>query len=139
MEVERIKRDLDRGSPTIRGNLCCGVPEPVPAGVHDGVILRRRSLFDDFSVPLGAERVHLEDVSVPVTSSRINENGKVIVQVLREITAKLGRDYVLRTVIVAVDSKVNVLRVEEDADLGLFRCWLSLKRLALTEVPNDRS
>ena len=66
-EVQGAERDFNRSGPAAIGDFCRRVPQPVPAGIHNGVVLRRRPLLDDLAVTLRSEGIHLEDVPVAMT------------------------------------------------------------------------
>ncbi len=100
---------------------------------------RRRLLFDDFAIPLRAQRIHFENVTIPVAERGIDQDGEIVVQVHRQVPAQLRGHDLLRIAIVAVDAEVNVVGIVKDANFRFLRRGGSLQRLALAEVTMGRS
>src|SRR5207245_716778 len=126
--VWRVHREGDSCSPAVTGNLRRGRPKPIPAWVHNRIILRG-PLFDDFAIALSAQRIHFEDVSVSVAQGGIDHDGKVIVQVHGQISTQLGGNNVSGRLVIAVDAEINMAGIVEHANFGFLGGRRSLEWL----------
>ena len=133
-EIESAERNVERCSPAVGSDLCGGSPKAVPARVNDGIARERRLLFDNAAVALRAQGIDLKNVGVAMAESGVNGDGEIVVEILRQVAAKLGGDDGARAGVVAMDSDVKMARVVEDADFGVFRGGLGFEGFALTEV-----
>jgi len=87
------------------------MPQPIPARINDGIALRWCSFFNDLAVPLRAQGIHFENVSVAMAQRGIDHDGEIVVQIHGKITAQFGCNDRSRCVVVAVNAEVHVMGV----------------------------
>jgi len=87
---------------------------------------------------LGAEWVDLEDITAAVTQCGIDHNCEVVVKVLGEILAQLGRDDALGIVVIAVNPEINVAGVIQNVNLCLLGGGRGIEKISLPEVSHGR-
>ena len=105
-EVECGERNLDRCGPSIRADPSLRRPDAVPPGVeiHAGVV---PLLFDDEPVHLCPERIDLKHVRSAAVVIGIDEDFKMVVEVLAHVAAQFAGDDSRRIRIEAVNSKID--------------------------------
>lgn len=104
---------------------------PIPGQVTS---VRTPLLFHDEAIVLGSEEIYLEDVSTPTIVVRIDENLKMVVEVLTDIASQVGCDDSRGLRVVAMDPEINCMSRVESAHFRLFRWQLPFVGLPLTKI-----
>jgi len=99
----------------------------------------RRELFHDSAVALRAEGVDLENVSVAMAEGGIYGDGEIVVEVLREVAAKLRGDDGVWGRVVTINADVKMAGVIKDANFGFFGRGLGFEGFALAEIGDEGS
>src|SRR5215467_15432479 len=90
-EIESRERYFYRSSPPVRPDTRFRCPNTIPTGikVHAKTI---SLLFDDQAVHLRAERIHLKNIASTTVMIRIDEDFKVVVEILAHIAPEFAGD-----------------------------------------------
>ena len=89
-EIERRKRNGHRGRPSVLSDTSFRGPDSVPTRV---AVLGVASLFvGNHSVSLRAERVDLKYISIAAIVLRVDDDFKIVIQLLRHVATELGSD-----------------------------------------------
>src|SRR5262249_9200944 len=111
-----------------------------PNSIPTGVSISRSGvcplLFGNQRIPLRAERVDLENIGIAMIVGRINDDFKVIIEFLADISPQLSGNDAGGVGVEAGDSKEPGAPGVEDTHLRSLRRLLSLKGFSLQESPN---
>ena len=83
-----------------------------------------------------AQRIDLKYVRITPVMGRVNDDLKVIIQLLTDITPQFGRDDPLRIRVEARNAEIDFMLAVENADFGFFSRGLPLKGFPLQKVVN---
>jgi hypothetical protein len=92
----------------------------------------------DQSIALRAEWIDLEDVRISTVMGGVNDDFKVVVQLLGNIAPKFRGYYLFWLRVETGNAEVDLVFRVENANFGLFRRRLSLEWFPLQEVGDRR-
>ena len=132
LEAEGLEGNGQLGRPPALGPEGRRIPDPVP------VVGRVLLVVRDLPVASRPRRVDLEEEAVALVEEGVHQDGDRVVDLQHRVTGELGGHDGPGLAVVADDAQVEVVRVVEHADLGLFRGGLPLVGYTLDEGADGR-
>src|SRR5262249_32337056 len=125
--------DGNRCSPALIGDLGFGSPDAIPARVAV-LSLTEFFLVSNEGIALRAERIDLEYICVATVVSGVNDDFKIVIQLLSDVAAQLRGSDAARIRRGASDCKIDFAARVENADFCELRGGPAFERFALSEI-----
>ena len=128
VESHRSEGNRNFRHPSLIGDPGSGIPLFIPVVVHDPAFII------DQLVAQSAQSVHPEPIAITMVMEGVEHELDHVVAFHFRVAPKFRCDDARWVRVEAFDSEIDVVRVEKNPDLGLFRSKLGFTGVALPEV-----